>query len=231
MARIIGLALVFVSAAALAQTPAQTPARTPKQALQEIGVLVGSWRGTGEPSGSIEDRRKNFWVESLAVEWKFKGTDAWMVLAFEKSKNYKSGEMRFLPEKNLYQLTLKTLDNQSLVLRGELKNKTLALEADDGSQRLVFTLLHENRFLYRKEVRPEGKTLFAKAFQVGATKEGVAFAVGSGQPECIVTGGLGTMAVSYQGKTFYVCCSGCRDEFNADPARYVKEFESKKDKK
>ena len=55
--------------------------------------------------------------------------------------------------------------------------------------------------------------------------------VGDGKPECIVSGGAGTMAVSYMGKTYYVCCSGCRSEFNESPAKYVKEYEEKKAKK
>ena len=217
---------VFILAAGFVS--AQT--RSPREGLQAVGELVGTWRGTGVPVGSQEEQRKNFWVESLACEWKFKGSDAWLVLAFDKSKHFRSGELRFVPEKNTYRLTLKTTDDKTLDLRGELKGKNLALESDDGATRLVFTLLHENRFLYRKEVRPEGKSVYAKVFQVGATKEGVPFAVGS-QPECIVTGGLGTSTVSYQGKTYYVCCSGCRDEFNADPAKYVREFETKKTKK
>ena len=89
------------------------------------------------------------------------------------------------------------------------------------------SLLHSNRFLYRAEVTPAGKTMPVKLYQVGATKEGEAFAGGSSGPECIVSGGLGTMKVSYKGKTYYVCCSGCRDEFNANAARYVKEYEAK----
>jgi YHS domain-containing protein len=43
-----------------------------------------------------------------------------------------------------------------------------------------------------------------------------------------VTGGLGTMTVSYEGKTYYVCCSGCRDEFKADPKKYIAEWEAKR---
>lgn len=237
MVRYAGTAVFLVTALftlITAGTLAQTPQRTAKEGLQDIGVLVGTWRGTGEPAGTLDERRKNFWVETFSCEWKFKGTDkgtdAWFVLGFDKSKHYKSGELRFLPEKNLYQLSLKPLEGDALVLRGELKAKSLSLETEDGSQRLVFTLLHDNRFLYRKEVRPEGKNLYAKVFQVGATKEGVAFAITSDR-ECIVTGGLGTMTVSYQGKTYYVCCTGCRDEFNSDPAKYVKEFESRKNKK
>ncbi len=30
------------------------------------------------------------------------------------------------------------------------------------------------------------------------------------------------MTVSYQGKSYPICCSGCRDEFNEDPEKYVK---------
>jgi hypothetical protein len=46
--------------------------------------------------------------------------------------------------------------------------------------------------------------------------------------ECVVSGGLGTMTVSYMGETYYVCCSGCADEFRANPKKYVDEFKAKK---
>ena len=51
---------------------------------------------------------------------------------------------------------------------------------------------------------------------------------GGKKNECIITGGLGMIPVSYNGKTYYVCCSGCRDEFNANPKKYVKEYEKSK---
>jgi hypothetical protein len=89
-------------------------------------------------------------------------------------------------------------------------------------------LLHDNRFLYRYEVRQAGKTFFSKQYTVGATREGVAFAGGDNKPECVVSGGLGTLAVVYMGKTYYVCCSGCRDEFRENPEKYIKEQEAKK---
>ena len=57
------------------------------------------------------------------------------------------------------------------------------------------------------------------------------FASGDSRPECIVSGGLGTIPVMYMGQTYYVCCSGCRTEFNADPAKYVREYNEKKAKK
>lgn len=45
-----------------------------------------------------------------------------------------------------------------------------------------------------------------------------------------MTGGLGTQAISYKGVTYYVCCSGCRDAFNENPEKYIKEFEARKKK-
>src|SRR5438046_1463212 len=98
------------------------------------------------------------------------------------------------------------------------------------TQQLIVTLLHSNRFLYRYEVKPQDRPLFTKVYQVGATKEGEPFASGDGKPECVVSGGLGTIRVSYKGKDYYVCCSGCRDAFKEEPEKYIKEFEERKAK-
>jgi YHS domain-containing protein len=223
MARLLVLSLLL-----LAQAPAP---RSAKEALQPFNDLIGSWRCTCNPGGSREEQQKNFWVETLAVEWQFKGPAAWLKLDFTKGKHLSRGELR--PKGEGYELELRTTDKKTLTFAGTLKERVLTLERTEGDavQRLVFTFLHANRFLYRVETRPAGKTLFALDWKVGATKEGEAFATGDGRPECVVSGGRGTMAVSYQGKTYYVCCSGCRDEFNDSPAKYVAEYEAKKAKK
>ncbi len=62
---------------------------------------------------------------------------------------------------------------------------------------------------------------------VGYTRQGVAFAAGVSGPICIVTGGRGTTQVSYQGKTYYVCCSGCKDLFNEDPKGGLADHKAK----
>ena len=99
------------------------------------------------------------------------------------------------------------------------------------TQRLVWYLLHANRLMVRYEVKPAEKTLFTRVYQVGATKEGTVFANAPTGPECIVSGGAGTSTVTYQGKTYYVCCSGCRDAFLEEPDKYIKEYEAKRNKK
>ncbi|MBD3673017.1 MAG: TRASH domain-containing protein [Planctomycetaceae bacterium] len=37
----------------------------------------------------------------------------------------------------------------------------------------------------------------------------------------MVSGGLGTATVSFEGKTYYVCCSGCSAAFNEEPERWI----------
>ncbi len=231
LARIFSLLAIFAVVAALdADQPAK---KTPKEALQAVGDLIGTWNGTGTPVGTREDVQKGFWTEKMDWGWKFKDKDAWIVVAFEKSKNFTGGELRYMPDKEQFALTLTTLKKEKITYVGNVETRdktkilTLEREADKETQRLVFTFLHSNRFLYRYEVKPDGRTLFAKKWSVGATKEGEPFAVGTGKPECIVSGGTGTSTVSYLGKTYYVCCSGCRDEFNSSPAKYVKEWEEK----
>jgi hypothetical protein len=210
-------------------------APSPKAALQAFNDLIGSWRCTGRPT----DSREQFWTETLAIEWQFKGNDALLKFVFDKGKpfntgeHFASGELRYRPGTKDYELKLQTPKKETLTFAGSLSNRVLTLERPVGEevQRLVFTLLHPNRFLYRYETRATGKSLVSKHWSVGATKEGESFASGDGKPECIVSGGAGTIAVAYQGKTYYVCCSGCRSEFLENPQTYIAEYEAKKAKK
>lgn len=227
--------LPFVTLAALAfgaAPPAATP--NPREGLQPLNALVGSWKGTGYPEGVSKDERAvGMWTETIRWEWKFAGQDAWLTATFEKGRHYQVGEVRFSNDRNdPFRLTLTTADKKTETYRGRYADKTLTFTRTDGpageEQRLVFSLLHSNRHLYRFESRPAGSAVaFGKKFQVGATKEGEPFAAVPKGPECVVSGGLGTSKVSFQGKDYYVCCSGCRDEFKTNPEKYVKEFERK----
>ena len=203
-----------------------------KQALQELNDLIGNWRGTGEPNGTREEKQRNFWQEAIAWEWCFKDKDIFLRAAFDKSKHFTAAELRYLPDKQRYQLSATTPDKQKLVFEGTLDKKRLTLERSDDkkkeTQRLVLMLLHFNRHVYRYEVKPADRVAFREIYRVGATKEGVEFAGDDDKPECVVSGGLGTMPVTYKGKTYYVCCSGCRDAFQDEPEKYIKEFEARK---
>jgi hypothetical protein len=69
--------------------------------------------------------------------------------------------------------------------------------------------------------------LYTKAYRVVCTRKGVAFAATGDEPECVVSGGLGVVKVSYKGKIYWVCCSGCLAELRANPEKYIKEYEAK----
>jgi len=207
--------------------------RSPKEALQALNDLIGGWRGTGElKTGTREEQRRGFWQEKIAWEWRFKGEDVYLRAAIDKGKFFTAAELRYLPDKDHYQLTAKTPTKETLVFEGTLTKKRLTLERKNEkkneTQRLVVNVLHFNRYLLRYEVKPAERTTFMLLYQVGATKEGVEFAGDDDAPECVVSGGLGTMAVMYKGQTYYVCCSGCRDAFKEEPDKYIKEFAARK---
>jgi hypothetical protein len=231
-----GLAVLLGLAVAALAPAADAPARRPaREALKPFNDLIGSWRCTGTPEGSRDQKQKGFWTETAAWSWQFKGADAWLTATIDKGKHFTRGELRYLPDKDAYKLTLTTPDKESLDFVGKLDDGRLTVTREDDkakeTQQLVISLLHANRFVYTYSVKPEGKSLFTKLYQVGCTKEGVDFATGDGKPECIVSGGLGTRTVTYKGQTYYVCCSGCADAFKEEPEKYIKEYEEKKKNK
>ncbi len=230
--RALLVALLLAPLTAAADAPAKRSAR---RALKPFNDLIGSWRCTGTPEGTREERQKGFWTETASWSWQFKGEDAWLVATFDKGKYFTKGELRYLADKDAYQLTLTTPAKESLAFVGKLDDGRLTMTREDDkrkeTQQLVISLLHANRFVYTYSVKPEGKTLYAKLYQVGCTKEGEEFAAGDGKPECIVSGGLGRSTVTYKGQTYYVCCSGCADAFKEDPEKYIKEYEAKKKNK
>lgn len=201
-----------------------------KEALQDLNEYIGSWKG----AGGNQSRTEN-WKESLSWGWKFKGADAWMVVDFTGSKLFTKGELRYVPEKKKYQLSVVGKDEKKMVFEGELKKKFLTLDYPDPKTGETFritinTAAEGLRFIYSYSRKAKGSTIYTKLYSVESNKEGESLAGGAKERECVVTGGLGTIAVSFGGKTYYVCCSGCRDAFNENPEKIIKEYEAKKKK-
>lgn len=201
---------------------------TPKEALQAAQVLVGDWKATGTPEGTREERQAGFWTETVQVAWKFTDQDVCLAFTHDKGKHFAKSELRYNVEKAIYELTVRTTQDVTqkylgLLTLGKQKEPifTLDRETDTETHRLVLTVLHANRYVMRSETRPKGGTSFTKRYQVGATKEGEPFAVLAKGNECVVSGGKGTIPVSHNGKTYYVCCSGCKDAFREDPEKWI----------
>jgi hypothetical protein len=203
---------------------AEDKSEAAKEALQKFNEFVGQWKGDAqaEKVSKLTD-----WKESLEWGWKFKGDDVWIVFNVKDGKFFKKGEVRFQDGKSPYKMTVTTTDDKELVFDGKFAKNRLIFtrtDADSGeSQELALFIAGGGVYLnYEYSVKAKGTTVAKKYFVVKAKKEGESLAGGNKKPECIVSGGLGTIAVSYGGKTYYVCCSGCRDAFNENPEKYVK---------
>ena len=185
----------------------------PKMRSQPFNVLVGSWRGTGAPEGTKEERAAGAWGETIEWDWKFKDKDAWLEVAFEKGKYFTKGELRYTPnmaEKNddksaAPRFTLNALEtgqvHGDLCRHGERESRYVGTSGRPGGRAAAARLQPAAPQPPPLSLRiPAGgvtTVAFTRKFQVGATKEGVPFADVPKGPECIVSGGLGTMKVSH----------------------------------
>jgi len=229
------LSALLLSAAFFAGAEPDAKPVSAKEALAPLNPIVGSWKGTGRADGTREEREKGFWSEKLAVEWRFKGDDAWLALTVTAGKHVTAGTIRRGTGKDELRVTLTAADKEEVAFTGKLsagKRKEVLLTAErevgDEVHQFTLTVLHHNRFLYQVSTRPKAATGFTRKFQVGTTKDGEPFADVAKGPECVVSGGRGTMTVTHDGTTYYVCCSGCRDEFKSDPEKYIKLAKEKK---
>ena len=202
-------------------------AEASKEALKALNEFVGSWKGTGENKAARAD-----WKESAEWSWDLKGAEPALTVKFTGSKTFTEGRLTYLPDAKKYQFVARDTDKKEQTYQGEFKAKKLTLTRDDpGTKDKTTVEMSTNndgaRLVYTVAVQKKGFGVPSRVAVVGLSKEGASLAGGK-KNECIVTGGLGTMAVSYNGKTYYVCCSGCRDEFNANPKKYVEEYEKSK---
>jgi hypothetical protein len=227
-ALVLGLLAVSLAPAA----PSKDKAKA-REALKSLQDYIGTWEGTGQDKARPGVRDK-IYTEKVNWSWKFKKDDAWLVIDFKGSKLYKKGEVRYLVPRKVYQLTVTTSDDKKVVFEGKLKDEKLDFRHTDPKTKAVdvlkMNLAAEGiRFIYRVEKRKG--TISKFVYQLASTKKGETLAKKEKKPECIVSGGVGTMTVSHNGETYYVCCSGCAEEFKANPKKYIAEYKAKKGKK
>jgi hypothetical protein len=240
MNRLIVYTVLFPLLGFLTPAPAadRDEPESAKAALQAFNDFIGTWKGSGAPGTPERPRTgaREVWSETVDWSWRFKGDDAWLVMKIKNGKYLQGGELRYLTDKNRYQLTAIDKKGKKVVFEGELKKGYLTLDRVDPAtketQRLAMNLAGDGaRFIYRYSHKPGGVTLFVADYHVAATKEGESLGAKEKKVECVVSGGLGKIAVSYNGQTYYVCCSGCRDAFLENPEKYLKEFEARKREK
>jgi hypothetical protein len=204
-----------------------------KEQLSKIQKLIGGWKGVGQPQrGSTKDS----WTEQADWAWKFSPQRTAMFARTEQSKYFSKVELIAGDKAEAYTLLATPKDGgEAIPFAGTVdKDERLVLENKDAPagmpQRISLRFVADGKRLL---VLYEGKTQFSdqlvRLAEVGYTRVGSGFGQGAQGPECVVTGGAGTMAVEYMGQKYYVCCTGCRDYFNADPAKAIAEYKERKE--
>ena len=226
-----GSVLATLGLLAIAADDGASARRADQEALKVHGDLVGSWRGTGQPK---RGQSTGAWKENASWAWKLSGDSAALQIEVESGKYLKSALLRPGKGEGEYTLEATLADGSKRTFAGKIADdRPLVLTATgkgDGLRRVSLSIPNENRFLLLLESEPAART-FVRLGEVGFTRNGVAFAAGESGPVCIVTEGRGTTQVSYKGKSYYVCCSGCKEIFNQDPETILAEAAERARKK
>lgn len=201
---------------------------TAMQKLQEVQELVGQWHGIGTIG------RSKSWKESVHCQWDLADEQPMLELAIEgedENALFEQASLTYDSQKGDYVLTAKLAGGDSEVeFRGQAKTpQNLILDrvakgrAKDDLDRIDLKVLNEgDRLVYSLHRRIGMSRSYRQVAQIGLNRQGTSLAsTSAGGPKCIVTGGAGTMAVTYQGMTYYVCCTGCKAAFDDDPEKYI----------
>jgi YHS domain-containing protein len=195
-----------------------------KAALAPFNSRIGKWNGVGQPR---RGSNQGAWQEKAEWIWDFTGHDVAVRIDVADGKLTKTLRLNFDPATKQYVGTLSRPEGADETYRGKFqKDDLLVLTAEDGDEtrQITITLLNEKRTLILFEKKPATAASFTRVAEVGYTRDGTRLATSSSSgPECIVTGGTGTMEVKYKGQTYYVCCTGCKQAFEDDPEGVIAE--------
>lgn len=214
---------VLLAALLLLQAKPPPSIATTKEAMQKVQLIVGDWRVTAMP----RELKRDPWTEKASWSFRIEKDDYSIRLAATDAVFWKEAALAFDLKNQVYTLDAELAGGGRRRYAGKLadKERVLALEEATDTwprERAVFSLLRDNRFLIDLEVQSAKEKDWNTQAQLGCTKEGVPFVRGEG-PKCIVTGGTGTIPVTYGGKTYYVCCTGCKAYFNDAPEKVIAE--------
>jgi YHS domain-containing protein len=208
--------------------------KSDKEALQPMQSLVGEWRGVGQPKRGSS---AGAWIEESQWAWRFTDNRAELAFQSPEGKFYRSGRLLPGKEPGEFQLIATLPDGKSEEsFAGRLSDDgSLVVAAEKPAEgrpaRITLRFVAQgDRLLILFEKRLGESDRYLRLAEVGYTRKGSDFGKGGfAGRECVVTGGAGTIAVEYQGQTYYVCCTGCRDYFNDNAEQVLAEYRQRKE--
>lgn len=209
-------------------------------ALKPLQILIGDWNGTSRNAVLDEPN----WAWDLKTDPKQPA----LRVKSEKGKYVKDGRLTFFPASQDFEFTATDAEGKKRVFRGNFSQEVQDVPGDDkklqrtykleltepqpdadGEQwRVVINQQENNRYILEVD-RKRGTGAFVRVDTVNTQREGTSFALSDtdyGEKTCIISQGLGTIAVSYKGKSYYVCCTGCKAAFEDDPEKWIAKWEA-----
>jgi hypothetical protein len=212
------------------------------QALRPLQTLVGSWRGiTHKEIGGAKAVEEPEWVWDLRTDREQPA----LAMRSDTSPYFASARLTYMLDEQKYRLITLDREGTQRVYSGTFTRPVDDVPGDDdrlqrtfaleflqiepaARKRLAKVVFHQqdnNRYLL--EVYDQRGEQFARYDTVGNQRQGTSFALsdtGYGEKTCIVSQGLGTIAISHAGRTYYVCCTGCKAAFEEEPERWIEKL-------
>jgi hypothetical protein len=206
--------------------------------LKPLQILLGKWRGTTRKALVDEPE----WIWDLQTD----PAAPALVMTSAKGAYFTAARLGIDADTAGYQLTTTSPngetkrfagsfiqpvedvigDNDKLQRTFKLEFVEQAERAATEAWRVVFNQQENNRFILEIE-RRRGSAAYARVDTVSTQREGTSFALSDTDfkdKECIISQGLGTISVSYKGKSYWVCCTGCEAAFYEDPQKWIDRY-------
>jgi len=216
-----------------------------RAALKPLQILIGSWNGTSRTAMLDQPG----WAWDLKTDPKQPA----IKIKSEKGKYIREGRLTFQTASQQFEFAASDGDGKQRLFRGTFSEPVQDVPGDDkkmqrtyklqlteaeaspdGEQwQLVINQQENNRYIL-EVYRKRGSGSFNRVDSVNTQREGTSFALSDtdyGDKTCIISQGLGTISVSHKGKSYWVCCSGCKAAFEEEPDRWIAKFEEMQKKK
>lgn len=214
--------------------------RTIISRLQPLQILLGQWRGTTrrefENFKAVDNHE---WVWDLRTS----PSQPALVIRSDKSPYLRAGRLTWDTQQNCFVLSATDGEGKERRLKGDFSEAPHEITGSDDKQHRVFRLeLNEeragqegeqwqlafahqenNRYLLELGKR-RGMATVSRYDTVSTQREGTSFALsdtGYAERTCIISEGLGTTELTWKGRSYWVCCSGCKAAFEEDPERWI----------
>jgi hypothetical protein len=203
--------------------------------LSPLSFLVGDWRGVAQPK---RGSNSGAWSEKAHAAWHFDEKIPCLILKLEPGEKSTRIFFAVASETGRPMIELHQPKKPVIALEMTVPEKSPASDStaqadksahdhwvfesvqEPGKPRVRFTVrrINDIRITMLFEESQSSEAAFRRQYEIGMTRAGERLAKGNtGERQCIVTGGLGTISVTHDGKTWYVCCEGCKQAFEADP--------------